>query len=355
MTKFYERKHFFEYIFPIENLDLTDKRSLKIGNIKLIKYNEYQYSKSIGKIKSLLDKNTYYIAHPNAKDNVIKRTRQIYKRNKNKVCGISEKYGYVEDAYFKALSDVKTCINVLKLYRNEGVQDDNFLGRYFGIEGEVLARGVRSVFIEAKKSENYRPTAEVYGSMRPFKINDDRLEFMSNNGFDKIHRLLKQKRFNALDKRIISAINWFGKSYNSHIAVRESYKSVRMRKRIGTGSLKIPGISEPERLLYCIIALEGLLLFSNKENKEKSVAERIMRIIDGDVRPVIVKNVPITYHRLYKIRCDIVHGGRYYVERKDLNSIFDLTQNAIFSLIKKRRRNKLDNVIDFQNWLKKGS
>lgn len=353
MTKFYDKKHFFEYVFPIENLELTDKRSYKIGNVNLINYNDYQYNKSINKIKKILDKNRYYKDRNKAKKNVISHAEKIYEKNIGKVCAIIEEYGYIEDAYFKALSDVKTSINVLKLYRNPGVQDDNFLGRFFGIQGEVLTRGVRSVFIKAQKTENYRPTAEVYGSMRNYKIDNMRVNFMKNNGFDKIHLLLKKKRFNALDKRIISAINWFGKSYNSNIAVRENYRAIRKGKKIGTGSLKIHGISEPERLLYCIIALEGLLLFGNKENKEKSVTERVMKILDGYLRPIFVNNVPNQYHQFYKIRCDIVHGGRYYISKKELNSIFSLTQDTIFALIKKRDRYKMDNVPDFQNWLKK--
>lgn len=352
MSNFYNRKHSFEFVFPIENLKLIDRRTFIIGKVKFFKYSKYQFNKSIRKVESLLNKNIYYIKHLDAKKNVIENAKKLYGKNKGKICAVIEKYGYVEDAYFKALSDVKTAVDVIKLYRNPGVQDDNFLGRFFGIEGEVVSRGVRAVFIKALGSENYRPTAEVYGSSIPFKINLDRITFMKENGFNKINTLLKQKKYNALDKRIISAINWYGRSFNSYIAVRESYRTIRQRNRIIPGKFRFYGISEPERLLYCIIALEGLLLFSNKEPKEKSTSIRIAKILDGTVNDNIVQNVGSIYHRLYKIRSDIVHGGRNYIDKKDLNHIFYLTQNTIFSLIEKRARSRIKTVSDFRNWLK---
>ncbi len=166
---------------------------------------------------------------------------------------------------------------------------------------------------------------------------------MKQNGFNLLNNLIKKKKHNALDKRIISAINWFGESFNSHIALRENYKSIHQTKRIGSGRAKNYGLSEPQRLVYCITALEGLFSFSNFDDY-KEIGKRISKILGQDIT--------VEYKRLYKIRCSIVHRGLSYVDKRDLNSIFHLTKVAIITLIKRKGRLGINNEPDLRNWLK---
>ncbi len=345
MVGFFDKKQFYEFIFPIENLEIT-KRSFTVGKVRFFEYNNYQFNKIMKKIRMKIDQNQYYNQRPQAKKNVIATLRKYYELNLNdngnKTCAIAESYSHIDDAILQTLHDVKIAVNVLKLYR---YQNDDFYRTYFGIQGEIIPRNVRAILAKASRSEMYRPSVETYGSSYPFRVDDRRISFMENNGFNILDKMLKKKKsqFNALDRRIISAINWFGESFNSNIAIREKYKSIYQTKRIGTGKPKNYGLSEPERLVFCITALEGLFLFSNREKHER-VGERISKIIG--------RNITIRYEKLYKIRCSIVHGSRSYVDKNELDDIFGLTRSAIIVLIRRKGRLGIKNVPELRNWLK---
>ena len=83
--------------------------------------------------------------------------------------------------------------------------------------------------------------------------------------------------------------------------------------------------------------------FSSKEPHEK-VGERISKIIGV--------NISARFDRLYKIRNSIVHGGRSYIEKNDLNDIFGLTKSTIITFIKRKGSLRITNVPELQNWLK---
>jgi len=341
MVGFFDKKHFYEFIFPIDNLELIG-RSFSIGKVKFFEYNIYKYNKIMKKIRVKINKNQYYVNRPQAKKNVLNHISNYYKLNltdnDKKICAITEDYGHIDDAYLHALHDVKIAINVLKLYR---YQNDDFYKTYFGIQGEIIPRKARAVLVKASP-DMFRPSVEAYGSSYPYKIDNQRISFMKQNGFNILKNLLKKNRFNALDRRIISSINWFGESFNSHIAVRQKYKSIHQAKRIGTGKPKNYGLSEPERLVFCITAIEALYSFSNNDSYEK-IAKRISKVIMG--------NATAEYTKLYKIRCSIVHGGQSYVDKKDLDDMFLLTRSAITALIRRKGRLGINNVPDLRKWL----
>jgi len=344
MPNFFNTSHFIEFVFPIDNLVLS-KRSFNVGKVKFAKFTKYKYDKTMTMIKSLFDNKQFYQTRPNLKKkhyNLIKEN--YYKKNLGETCAFVEEYGNFDNANLKAIKDVKVAINILKLYRNPGYQDDDHLKLYFDIKGEIIPGDERVIFAQASRSNNFRTSKEFYSYQSPFLLDDRRINFMKNNGFLIIDKLMNQKRFNALDKRLISAINWFGKSYNSYIAIRQSYKSVHKSSNIaiGTGQLRNYGITEPERLVFCITGLEGLLAFSNNED---------YKIISKRISKIIAVNVSLLYKQLYKTRCGIVHGRQNFVDKRDLKGIINLTQNTLISFIQRRGRLRIKSVQDFQNWL----
>ena len=113
MVGFFDKKHFYEFIFPIDNLDLT-KRSFTIGKVRFFEYNEYHYKKLMKKVRNKINQNQYYSTRPKEKNNAIKRISKYYKLNiedgDKKTCAVTESYGHIEDAYLHALHNVKIAI-----------------------------------------------------------------------------------------------------------------------------------------------------------------------------------------------------------------------------------------------------
>lgn len=170
--RFFNKKHKYEILFPIQNLELEGK-SFTVGNVQFFVYTEYQSKKYMKKIKETLEKNPHYKNKPRKIKNALKQFGIFYRDEKsiNSIFAKTHIYGRIEEAYEKAYEKVSSAINVLKLYREI---NDDFYRRYFGIKGEVISNDLRIVLRHTTNMEGFIPTMERIGFLYPFRIDRER-------------------------------------------------------------------------------------------------------------------------------------------------------------------------------------
>lgn len=303
----------FEFCIPVQNLTLN-QRSFKIGLVTFRKVSRtYQRNlvktvRNITPVANLLG-------------------RQI--RLNSTVCEINIAASNYDEAYKESISEIDNSINVLKLYRNP---TDNNLRKYFGQVGEVISGDNRIIIYEQltrKYTYNFR--SENVGFLNSFILDSNRINHMKGNGFNLIHSMLLGNR-NRLDQKIISAINWYGKSFNSYSSEK---------------TLRNPNIFfEPERFLYCFTALESLLI-PDSIPISPNLARRVAHLCE-----FIFNKRTASRHtrRLYRIRNEIIHDGIRFIDKQDFELLSNMTKTAIISLIKRRNKLNITTIDDLINW-----
>jgi len=307
----------YEFVLPIENLYLKT-RFFIVGNTKFFKLSsnkrrEYiQLHEKISSLKELIE-DQFKIGGTYA-------SIKVDATNK-------------EEGYKKAIEEIDTSLNIFKLYR---YPNDDFYRRYFGIKGEVIPTDTRVIlYKEILGGIGSYTKVEKTGFSYQYTLDKTRIAYMMNNGFGKIHQMLRNQR-TKLDNRIISAINWYGKSFNSYT----SNKDIIPQK---------DKFFEVERFIYCIIALESLLIF-DREPIRSNLARRVAHLCELQYDK---EKVSKTVKNLYDIRSDIIHDGIKSVSKNDLNKLLLITSATIISLVKRRNRLKINTIEDLREWLSK--
>jgi len=268
--------------------------------------------------------------------NKVKNIKPIHKLVKNQIkvnstlCEINTISRNYEDAFKESVSEIDTSINVLKLFRNS---NDNSQRKYFGQIGEVISGDSRVIIVEQLTGRyTFNLRVENVGFLIPFILDAGRINNMNNNGFNLIHSMLKGNR-NKIEQSIISAINWYGKSYNSYSSEKK---------------LTHPNIFfEPERFLYCFTALESLLI-PDRVPISPNLARRIAHICELKYKNKKVTSTNVK--KLYRIRCNIVHDGVKFIQKQDFELLSNITKTAIISLIQRRKRLNINTTEDLIDW-----
>lgn len=106
-----------------------------------------------------------------------------------------------------------------------------------------------------------------------------------------------------------------------------------------------------ESFLFFTIALECLVL-PTKDNRELGyrLSQRVAQLLGRNTRER--RNLMERTKKLYSIRSDIVHSGRYEVSEKEYAEIYNITKNTILRLLASQQVRGFSQPDDFENWLK---
>ena len=58
MANFYNKKHFFEFVFPIENLKLY-MRGFSVGRTTFLKYTNYKFNNTMKELRKIINKKSF--------------------------------------------------------------------------------------------------------------------------------------------------------------------------------------------------------------------------------------------------------------------------------------------------------
>ena len=106
-----------------------------------------------------------------------------------------------------------------------------------------------------------------------------------------------------------------------------------------------------ESFLFFTVALECLVL-PTRDNRELGyrLSQRVAQLLGRNTRER--RNLMERTKKLYAIRSDIVHSGRYEVNKEKYADIYNITKNTILKLLASRRIREFSQPDDFENWLK---
>ena len=332
----------FVFYIPIYNLNLENLKSINFNsNVKLLTFTNYQKNNILILLKKLISNNPNYKDNKSIQKEIFEYYRKDLDKFVNKTCirvEINDKNR--ENALNRAIEFVNQFINVLKLYR---YPNDCHYRRYFGIEGEMIEKGYRKIYL-IEDYKNLGGRGETVGPLMKFNIDKVRLEYMKKNKFKKILNMIENKQKSDLDKKILSAINWYGESFNSN--------SVRYNRNESSQSENdLNKIHNTKRFLNCIIALESLFVGKNETNIKENLAKRFAFLMSDEYHHRC--NGYERIKKLYDLRCEIVHEGKTHISQKDLKNSFEVTKYAILGLLHRKERLGFKCFSDFQKWCKK--
>ncbi len=106
-----------------------------------------------------------------------------------------------------------------------------------------------------------------------------------------------------------------------------------------------------ESFLFFTVALECLVL-PTRDNRELGyrLSQRVAQLLGRNTRER--RNLMERTKKLYAIRSDIVHSGRYEVNEKEYAEIYNITKNTILKLLANQDVKRFSQPDDFENWLK---
>ena len=106
-----------------------------------------------------------------------------------------------------------------------------------------------------------------------------------------------------------------------------------------------------ESFLFFTVALECLVL-PNRDNIELSyrLSQRVAQLLGRNTRER--RNLMERTKKLYGIRSDIVHSGRYKVNEEEYAEIYNITKSTILKLLASQHVRGFSQLDDFENWLK---
>jgi len=342
IQNFYTKIDEWTFILPIENLKLRTK-ALTIGEVRLFIFSKYQRSKWLREQKYILEHNPHY------KDNVkFKRdlTKKFKEQNLNPLlgwtCAKIKIKGTNSGAKQVAIKKADLALSCIKLY---SYSNDGFYKRYFGIKGEILPPSIRSILSQKDGHHHISPSLERTGYLDTFELDTHRLNFMYQNGFNKLKNILNKKNKTNLEQRILNTVYWYSKAFDI-----PEVKKVDDKKVPNQESEEVEYFNLGDKFLKLTIALECLLIFG-KENKTYNLKTRSSYLLSDkkDERARIQKYM----QKAYDTRCNIVHEGGYIVSKRETDAFMNFVQSVIIVLIKFKDKWKLKTNEDFYQWCEK--
>ncbi|MCK9151550.1 HEPN domain-containing protein [Methanobacterium alcaliphilum] len=326
------KKEINEWVFwiPIDNLNLLTDNPFSVGNVKFFRLDHTKAEEITEKIKISNTNDERFKTHIN---------NHYINPNIDKIFAEVKVRGVKKYARENGMNQIRMAINVLRLYAHSN--------QNFGIRGEITPRFYRKSFEFTADYEKKVFPNELIGSVKEFLLNDNLIEFMKNNGFDRLDLMLKTRKPTFFETRILTAIYWFGEAMGTEIFEKEIYE----QKKKHHENLEYFKIGE--KYIKLSTALESILTFEQYEPIKLNIAERTAFIIGKNYRQrKIIINI---LKELYDVRSNITHNGYVFVSKSDLQELIYVFRNVIIALLeldKKYKFKSKESITDFFDRLK---
>lgn len=319
---------------PITNFKLFNDQSFSLGGVTFFILNEKKGEEITDNIKI-----------KDEKDEKFKKDIQKYyiTPNQGKVFAEVKVRGVQKYAREEAMNKIRMVINVLRLYT--GLGEENF-----GIEGEIIPKFYRKHFEFTLYDDYNSYPMELVGSLDEFVLNPARIQHMKENELDLLDRMLIKQKPNYCERRILTAIYWFGEA----MASKEfKEKDIHVPKPAIHENLEY--FKFGEKYLKLFTALESILIFEDHEPITLNISERAAMLLGVNYKER--KDIKSILKYLYSVRSKIVHQGYSFVSKHDIAFLTNVAVRVIFGLLilsKKYKFRQKNDIIEYFEKLKLG-
>jgi len=336
----------YQFIIPISNLKIS--RKFKIGNVKFKIFTQYQLQKWAKMFRDILRNNPRYTDKQKKKF-----VRSIKERSLNPLKDISCAEIIVKARTKRAreiaLSKVNEALDIIKLYC---LVERGPHGSNVGLPGEILSSSIRSILAHEIRRGSLSPTLERVGPLFSLEIDDKLVKMMYKYGVKKLNQILLKKKKSWVERKILRAIYWFSRIYDTPLQRMDDEKILIKR---GMSTSKKEEMVEygriNERFVKAMVSLESLLIIGKRESVQNNIAERAAFVLETDCKKR--RSVKKLIKRLYGLRSEVVHHGFTYISIGELKQLISLVRSTIIALILKKDRLGLKSQEDFYNYFEK--
>ncbi len=274
----------FRFILPVNNVDY--RKDLDFGKVKLKKLNLTK----LRKLASFRKQTGHFSAKETLKD--------LTSLNKTEVFAIVEVQAKdKEQGMFLANSNLKRLIHAMRLFdppsgiteREYHFPETKFHYLIVNLDTNTFSASFSSLHLNA----HIWRTNEYWKKITPY--------------WNKLKTFLFSENLNEVQSIILSTLYWYG----------DAGKETE---------------DELSKFLKYTYGLENLVIFDNKYDKRKRMAERIAIIFSkGDRKNhTFYKNLLEQY---YDIRSGAIHAGKLIVDKEDVGTTHELLRTLIFEYI----------------------
>lgn len=239
----------------------------------------------------------------------------------------------------EAMNKIRMVVNVLHLYT--GSREENF-----GIVGEIIPRFYRKHFEFTIDDDYHSYPMQLVGSLDEFALTPNKIKHMKENELDLLDRMLIKQKPNYFERRILTAIYWFGEAMGSE-QLKE--KDIHVKKPEIHENLEYFNFGE--KYLKLFTALESILIFENHEPITLNISERVAMLLGVNYKER--KNIKKILKDLYSVRSKIVHQGYSYVSKHDITALTNVVVRVIFGLLILSKKYKLKQKSDVTDYFEK--
>lgn len=280
----------YQVIIPIGGIDFQRRGNLKVGNIEIGLFRKKDFS-----FRKLL---------------TLSPVRTYLNGLEGQLVGTIDVAGEPLKAKEKALYEVARALKLLRLYvRAFHVKSTEVQIRI--LSQLMLGPGGPSLVDYPNKRILY--SGELPAGIVPLTINKKNLEKMRRFGFNEISSLLRKELhdISPFEREILLAINWYGTAVD---------------------------MTDPVlKFLNYAIVLE-VLLSKQEKDSDRTITDKLAESVafllgkKYENRVKIKRNIK----RLYGVRSSIVHGGKDFVEDRELRLIEYVALRLIILLLRKK-------------------
>jgi hypothetical protein len=336
---------------PVENLSIANKLGLRAGNVKFFRLSRSLCLNMLGDIRARLLSRGSNAGNVESVNNYVEtRRKRDLEPLIGKTCAETPVFGRADLAFDQALSQVQEAIGALKLFH---YGNDDFHGRYFGIQGSVIPKTPRPMLLRPELRGGVGGRWELVGARYEFQVDARRMKFMKTHGFAKLSKILAKDTRTDLEERIISSVLWFAKATDV-VLYGHTEMDVAFRKMRGA---KKPKRSQPEmmapyeRVMNLFVSLETLLLFDEHEPIVSNLAQRTAILVGEGYQDR--RNIVKFVKEMYRKRSGVIHHGGKDITESELQELMYLTQRAITTLISRSERIRVSSNDSLREWFEK--
>lgn len=334
------KKGIMKWNFHVPIYNLSIENSFMIGKVHF-----YNFDKNIGEKFKKLFENSFDQDEDltEIEVNINEECKFFIKKNIGSTVAEIKLKGIFESSHQTAFHQIRLTLNVLKLFAQYDSDE-------YAIKGEIkesIERITLGYSEDESGDKNYFRLWQRTGPKYKHEINDEIIEIMKENGLDELDRILKLDNPTKLEKRILTAIYWFGESMN--IKIPEDQNFIFREKMKDDGNLEYFNLGD--KFLKLSNALETLIVFDKNEPIVHSVSERCAFLLNDNYPKMSKLEINKIVKNLYNTRSRIVHNGDTFVSKIDLISMIHLIRDLIFKIIEVKCENSLKNPEELRNYL----
>jgi hypothetical protein len=253
-------------------------------------------------------------------DENIKRLREEYQ---GKVIAKIKIYAEKEKALEIAKEEIEKTIAFLRFYSPSSFEPG--VPSYFDLMD--IDRNQLIHFVHYKENQfpdiQYVRNKNIQCRDPRWSIGDIEIKYLNSLSIIDSHELLCEPHPSEIDDLIINCVNLYSRSLTS--------------------------VQYQEKIVFCLVALETLLLANEQEPILESVSKRLVEICAESKKER--KKVESVFYRAYRVRTSFIHHGKFLPEDIDLLRMIRLyTRMSICFLLSRRKefenKDKFINAID---------